>query len=127
MSKTVKLYTVQLAQWRKVQELGVGLINITAKSGDLIFAPEFAKVMQYRKGELTEAEYTEAYLGKMRQSLKSHASHWYRLEGIALETPIAFACYCKAGAFCHRHLFKDYFTKFLQSRGVAVKDMGEIT
>ena len=127
MSQPVKLYTVQLSQWRKVQAQGIGLINITAKSGDLVFAPDFKKVLQYKNKELTEAEYTEAYLGKMRASLKSQASRWYRLEEIAQQQPVALACYCKAGVFCHRLLFLDYFTKFLTSRGKEVEYLGEIT
>lgn len=47
-----KLYTIQLAKWRLAKGRNIFLINITAKSGVTAFAPSYARVMEYVRGEL---------------------------------------------------------------------------
>lgn len=107
---TYKLWTVSLSQWRIAKERGILLIDITAKSGKKYFAPDFNVVMQYKRGEVTEEEYTAIYLKRMKQSLELHSDKW---EMLKVHPEVAFACYCRRGIYCHRHLFIKLAGKYL--------------
>ena len=120
----LEIYTVQLAQWRKVKALGIELVDITAKSGNHLFAPDYSHVIQYKNNELTENQYTVLYRDKMRWSYTHHRDEWNKLSG---GSKIALACYCKAGEFCHRHLFKDMLIKHCVKNNIEYQDLGEIT
>ncbi|WP_144106704.1 hypothetical protein [Paraburkholderia sp. BCC1886] len=121
----VKLFKVQLSRWRLVRDLGIHLLDVTAKSGNPAFAPRFDDVMAYKRGELSEEEYTRRYLQRMSISKKRFPQEWEKLKAIHL--PIAVACYCKAGVFCHRHLFVGIAADYLKDAGIDVKLMYEIT
>jgi hypothetical protein len=125
MTKKITLFTVQLSKWRLVRELGVTLLDITAKSGVTAFAPLFDDVMAYKRGALSEEEYTRRYLGRMRHSRRDQPKEWERVK--TLSDKIALACYCKAGAFCHRHLFMDLIGDYLKDAHFEVKHAGELT
>lgn len=118
------LWTIQLGQWRKAQAQGIALLNTTAQSGIPAFAPDFALVRLYKAGQLSEQDYTQAYLERMRASYAAQPAVWAELEK---DQRVAVACYCKAGAFCHRHLFVQYMSKHLQNRGHQVELAGELT
>jgi uncharacterized protein YeaO (DUF488 family) len=122
---TIKLYTVQLAKWRLVRELGITLLDITAKSGAPCFAPRFEDVMAYKHNELTEEDYTDRYLLRMRQSRRDQPEEWEKLK--TLSDRIALACYCKPGVFCHRHLFRDLLVDYLKDARFEVECQGELT
>lgn len=120
----VTIYTVQMAKWRKCKELGIELIDTTVKSGDPIFAPTWDIVSAVKEGRITPEQYTEVYLELMRKSFKEHRDAWLAL----LSKPvIAIACYCKTGAFCHRHLLLSYLEKACQFFGIPYTLAGEIT
>lgn len=121
----MKFYTAQIAQWRAVDALGIQRLDITAKSGIKAFAPAFEDVMRYKRGELTEFQYTEIYHDRMMDSQKRFPRMWSML----LEGPEqkCLLCYCGAGKFCHRHLLMDIADWYLSANGVAFQDMGEIT
>lgn len=76
MSKTVQIWTVQLAQWRKVRELGIKLLDTTAASGESAFAPHMGDVQLYKAGNMSEEEYTEIYYQKMRDSYLTNSERW---------------------------------------------------
>lgn len=107
---TYKLWTISLSQWRIAKERGILLVDITAKSGVKSFAPDFNVVMQYKRGEVTEEEYTSIYLERMKKSLALYPDKW---EMLKIHPEVAFACYCRAGVFCHRHLFITLAGKYL--------------
>ena len=119
----IEIYTIQLAKYRKLDPLGIKLIDITAKSGIEAFAPLISNVMLYKQSLLSESEYTELYLSKMRRSYKDHYDKWIEISSYS---KIALACYCPAGVFCHRHLFKDIFKKHLDKKGIEFHDHGEL-
>jgi hypothetical protein len=100
------------------------LINTTAKSGIAAFAPDFEHVMSYKEGRLSEQSYTELYEDKMVESRDMHRAVWDRLSVYPYS---AYACYCPAGQFCHRHLFIQHAKSHLESMGWRVRIMGEIT
>jgi hypothetical protein len=122
--KKVTLYTVQLSKWRLVRELGITLLDVTAKSGNPAFAPLFDNVMAYKRGELSEEEYLERYLMRMRQSRRKFPEEWEKLK--TLSDKIAVACYCRDGAFCHRHPFRDLLSDYLKDAQFEVKHAGEL-
>jgi uncharacterized protein YeaO (DUF488 family) len=101
----VTIYTAQIAQWRRCKAQGIELIDTTVKSGSPIFAPTWEIVMGVKSGEISEARYTEVYHQLMRRSFVEHKDEWLALLS---KEKIAIACYCKAGAFCHRHLLVEY-------------------
>lgn len=119
----MKAYTVQLAQWRVCRDLGIPLLDTTVRSGDPVFMPGWGIVTGVKNGDITEDEYTSEYLTMMRESYKLNSSRWH--EVMRMEK-VAFACYCRTGAFCHRHLLIDIFAKLCRHEGVPFSYEGEL-
>ena len=117
------IYTVQLAQWRTVKELGIPLIDVTAKSGNHVFAPYMNHVVDYKAGLMSKEEYIKEYTMKMRYSLINNPNEWRALLNYY---SIALACYCGPGEFCHRHLLTDFIGKYATNQGYLVTMKGEI-
>lgn len=118
------IWTIQMSKWRVAKERGIAFLDITAKSGIAAFAPDFNDIMKYKRGELSEEEYTEIYLKRMERSKVACPRFWKSLNR---RYEVALACYCKAGVFCHRHLFKDLMQKELEQQGFTVIQEGELT
>lgn len=118
-----RLWTVQMSQWRVAKERGIAFLDITAKSGVAAFAPDFGDVMRYKRGELSEEEYTKIYLERMTRSKIVCPRFWQSLDR---RPEIAFACYCKKGVFCHRHLFIKLVQENLEQQGYVVILEGEL-
>jgi hypothetical protein len=115
-----------MGQWRKADEMGIPLLNITIKSGIGIFAPDWDFLMRYKdspKGPEDEAAYTKAYAAKINRKLKEFPEMFL---DIFNNTEIALACYCPEGAFCHRHLFFKVLKQLGTQINVDVLDGGEI-
>lgn len=108
---TIHVWTIQMAKWRIAKEREIHLLDTTAKSGHSEFAPDFGVVMAYKAGQVSEAQYTDIYYARMRKSYRENRNKWDMLK----EYPrLAIACYCKPGAFCHRHLFVDIIGKIFE-------------
>lgn len=75
--------------------------DITAKSGDKLFAPAWNLVMAYKSGQITEDEYADAYRLQMEISRRTHPKDW---EELLRQEHTVLVCFCRAGAFCHRVL-----------------------
>lgn len=114
---------MQLSKWRLAKRDEIHILNITAQSGMDCFAPEFSNVKLYKQGLLTEAQYTELYLEKMRRCYVLYRNEWERLQGLE---KMALTCYCKAGDYCHRHLFKDCLTKYFDAKKIEYELHGEL-
>jgi len=113
-----------MARHRRLKELGVPFLDITAMSGLQHFAPEMRYVRMYKSGTMLEDEYTRIYIDKMRRSVRDHAKAW---EDLAQYEKVAVACYCRVGVFCHRHIWVTLVKKYFARKGIAVIDMGEFT
>jgi hypothetical protein len=99
------------------------LLDTTAKSGVSAFAPEWAMVMDFKAGHVSEEEYEAAYLQRLlyTQAMQPHV--WSELT----EHPrIALACYCRAGAFCHRYLLADKLPEYFEQQGFTMLLHGEL-
>lgn len=116
---TTKLYSKRTAS---LQANGWYVLDATVKSGEKAFAPSWDIVMGYKKGEISEEEYTQTYLSMMRESFKSQHAAW---EKIILWEKLAIACYCPPGDFCHRHLLKEYVKAWAEKNGLEVTILDE--
>lgn len=118
------LWTVFLPRWRVLKRAGMRMLDITVKSGNPAFAPHPWDLSAYKKGQMGEIEYRERYIEKMLESVDENREAWDRL---STYTYVAIGCYCKAGEFCHRHIFKGMAQTHLETMGWGVKQMGEWT
>lgn len=119
----MNIWTIQLAKWRTARERQIPLIDITAMSGIPEFAPHFTDVQRYKRGEVGETEYTQLYVDKMEESKATNPQAWVKLSTMP---DVAFACYCRAGAFCHRHIFKTILMEYLKEKGIDSTYKGEL-
>lgn len=120
---TLKLYTIQLAKWRKAQAMGMPLVDTTVKSGLSAFAPTWDMLRDLKEGIITQEQYTELYLKKMQMSQTTVPVLWDRLVNMGT---VSIACYCRAGKFCHRHVLKDILDRYCAQHGIHFEYMGEI-
>lgn len=125
----MKIYSIQMAKWRKAKELGVELIDTTVKSGDLMFAPDWEMVLRIKQAteetkEFEEKLYTGKYSLLMRQSFTKNREAW---KALLEKENIAIACYCKVGVFCHRHLLIKYLLAAAKFFNIEASYEGEIT
>lgn len=119
----MQLYTIQMAQWRKAKAQGILLLDTTVKSGDPVFAPTWEIVDGVKSGRITADEYTHVYRQLMTRSFRIHAARWRE---VIRGEPVAVACYCAKGKFCHRHLLKDYFQEICHARSIPFEYLGEL-
>lgn len=123
-TRTVKLYTIQVPQWRLCNPIGVRFVDITAKSGVKAFAPDMDDVLAYKNGEITEQEYTLRYNDRMFQSRENNSKYW---DHLLSHDAMAFGCYCTPGQFCHRHLFIQMAKEYIERQDIRVELCGELT
>jgi len=118
------LYTIAIPQWRKAKAQNIELFDITVKSGYKPFAPYDNVLWAYKRGEVTDEEYTHIYLEKLKKHFREAPEDF---EGFLQRPgPIAIACYCTAGKFCHRHLYLQYIQAVADDNGYLVRYLGEI-
>lgn len=120
----MELYTVALSQWRKAKERQIELIDITVKSGLLVFAPDPSVLWAYKRNEVSDDEYTDLYLKRLREQLWAHPEDFQKF--LENEGPVAVACYCRAGKFCHRHIFAPFMQEVAEDNGYTLRLRGEI-
>lgn len=119
----IEVWTIQMARWQVAVARDVPLINIAAKGGIKAFAPDFAAVMAHKRGELSDEEYTEMYLARMKFSIQHYPKRW---DSLATRPKAAYACYCRPGAFCHRLLHVQIAKAYLEDKGHIVHLRGEL-
>lgn len=118
------LYTVQLAQWRKVKARDIPLVDVTLKSGLSWLAPTAQILYPYKAGQLSDQGYTEQYYALLRQ--RYHDNPQPFIDFIHQDV-VCIACYCTPGHFCHRHLLVDIFRKLCVRHSVIFNYHGEIS
>lgn len=127
--KEIGIWTVQIAQWRKVDRDTISFFDITVKSGDRSFAPTWNLLKGYKDGAVSEDEYTRVYLELMRERISANKDHFVNtlLSLTEDKQSIALACYCPQGKFCHRHLLSEViFPEFSDLLQISFKHHGEI-
>lgn len=120
----MELYTIAIPQWRKAKARNIELFDITVKSGFKPFAPEASVLWAYKRGEVSDDLYTELYLKRLREQFRASPEVFESF--LQREGPIAAACYCTAGKFCHRHLFVSHMVEIADDNGYRIVTVGEI-
>jgi ribA/ribD-fused uncharacterized protein len=118
-----QIYTVQMSRSRNLKDKGIHVLDTTVKSGIKAFAPTWDMVMAHKEKRLSDDQYTDQYLRRMRDSRRDNPSVWKQLQD---HTKFAALCYCTPGQFCHRHLAVHEFKDYLESLGHTVELKGEI-
>lgn len=98
----MKVYTAQFGY------RGEDRLDITVKLGEKAFAPSWDMVLEYKKGALSEAQYEELYLERMRRSYVANRAAW---DNVLKMERVVLVCFCRAGDFCHRVLLAKIFEK----------------
>lgn len=125
----IRIKTVQIAQWRKVQGPDV-FMDITVKSGFKPFAPTWDMLMAFRADEMSEEHYQVRYVELLIERILNNLPYYRQLLIDAQNDggAIVMACYCKAGDFCHRYIFvEDVIPKIARPLNLTFKYLGEVT
>lgn len=120
----MELMTIQIGRWRLARSHKVDMVDTTVKSGDPLFAPTWDMVLGHKNGTVSDEEYTKRYRQRMIESWKQHRPDWEAF--LRREDPIAIACYCKPGVFCHRLLLKDIFEELCGKLSIPFRYYGEL-
>jgi len=120
----MRVYTVQMAKHRLCTRLDIPIIDITAKSGIVEFAPVIADVMRFKKGELSWDVYVDIYLSKLRETYGAKKFVWTRL---FQHQTFAVACFCPYGKNCHRYVFVEVLKKIAEHNNIAFEYLGDVT
>ena len=118
----MQLYTVQMSQWRKALAIGVPCLDVTVKSGEKTFAPDWSFLMAY-KSDQDEVKYTSKFIPLMRTNFKRDKQFW--LDTLSQDS-LCIMCYCAKGKFCHRHLLVDIFEKVCKMYKIPFEYKGEL-
>lgn len=120
----LQLFTIQVGRWRLAREHKVEFVDTTIKTKHPLFAPTWDMVLGHKDDTLSDEEYTRLYRQRMIQSWKDHREEW--LAFLKREEPIALACFCKPGAFCHRVLLKDIMKELCEKLDIPYFYYGEL-
>ena len=115
------LTTGRVQDKAKLTAAGWTAIDVTVKSAGNAkpLAPTWGMVMGYKRGELTEEEYTQQYMEILARSQKELRGKWERT--LQNHEKIALLCYCRRDEFCHRTLLRDEMARFArQELGIEV-------
>ena len=123
---TLRISTAQMGKRFKLAKENRAITDITVKSGDKRFAPDWDFLMEYKNSPQSredEAAYTKKYKLKLKELHQKHPEAFVEL----LNTPdLILTCYCTPGKFCHRHILKEILFKLGERLGYRVIDGGEI-
>jgi hypothetical protein len=93
---------------------GQDRIDITAKGtseASKMFSPTWTMVMGYKKGLITERQYTKQYYELLINRWHSFNAFKEEMNKIVIQarsSSVTVVCFCPAGNFCHRHLFAKF-------------------
>jgi uncharacterized protein YeaO (DUF488 family) len=111
--------TTRVSNWDKFDDF----LDVSVKTGDLVFAPSWSMVMEYKYGNIDERIYTILYTERTITSAKVHRKRW--LEVIE-QGSVTLGCYCKAGDFCHREILSEFLKIAAEKLGYEVIMEGEV-
>lgn len=122
----MKLWRVQLGKWRKAKELEIPLLDITVKSGEVIFAPSWGDVKKYKASKKTVddiAVYVVKYYEKLNFTM---ANEEVRFKEVLNMDKVAIACYCKQtpDIYCHLETFEEACRFACKKLGIEYEYMG---
>lgn len=119
----VQIWTMQMARRHQAKAEDIHLLDITVMTGIGAFAPDKRALWRYKYNEIDSIEYTRLYIERMQWSQKEFPEVWDKLDQ---HERVAVACYCRAGDFCHRHLFVPLMENTIKAKGGESVYMGEL-
>lgn len=126
----MRVFTVQLGNYRVVKANGIKLIDTTVKSGLEAFAPTWDMVKLSKDSAVdgitsvdAMAVYETQYRELMKQSMLDHPKDWFNIFHVG---DIALACYCGSGKFCHRHILADILQDYAEDNYYRIENVGEL-
>ena len=122
MSKVLELHTIQMAQWRKLLETGIEIIDATVRTGNKLLAPSWDLVSATKSGTLPDTDFTKQYTDLIRNRYVNDPTLF---DDMISKGKIALACYCGSDKHCHRFILRDILKKVAVSKGYTVIDKGE--
>lgn len=100
----LKFYTASMST-----KTDLPIIDVTvANKKEKVFSPTWSMVMDFKKGSLSEEDYTEMYYEHMRESHRLYRSRW---EEVLNMDVVVLKCFCNDDDFCHTNLLADIFVK----------------
>lgn len=100
------MYTSYFAKTRKLRDYNLVSISNSFPTGlrlksENLLAPNWDLVDAYKKGKISESDYTKEYLEQLKN---------INLAEILSKYPenTVFLCWEKSDKFCHRHIFSQY-------------------
>lgn len=123
----------------RISYRGPERLDITVKSGTglgRILAPTWDMVLGVKAGygdqrwqekavqPMTETAYTERYYALLRKRYRENPDGFIEL---LRRDRVVLCCYCRADAFCHRHLAVDILEKIAQAKGIPFIRGGELS
>lgn len=121
----MRVMTIQVGKWRLARNRDIFFLDSTVKTGYSLFAPTWDMVMQHKAGTLSNDEYSAMYRDLMIRSWTSRRVEWMKI--LNDDKPIALGCFCRAGAFCHRLLLKDFLKQLCKQLEISFEYYGELT
>jgi len=100
-------------------------VDITVKSSveGRIFAPTWNLVMDFKKGLISEDEYTNKYVKLMLESFNNNPNEWVKF---LLKERVVFKCFCKSNSFCHRYILVEILKSICSTVEIHFEYRGEI-
>lgn len=121
--KQLNVFTGRVSDWRRWQNTDVLFLDVTLMTGDLVFAPTGDILWPYKRGEISDQEYTEQYDRLILNRIRNNEGPWRWLLD---QEAVCLSCYCQHGKFCHRHLLKRPVRYMCELHDVTFIDQGEI-
>lgn len=106
---------IRTGQIGKAQGVDTTVKSATAEGACL--KPTWEIVMGHKRGEITDQQYTDAYLAMLRVRYKANPEPFLNL---IQRGEVTLLCYCKAGKFCHRHIAAGVLQKIGAAHGIEV-------
>lgn len=120
----MELFTISKGRWREASKHKIEVVDTTVKGKSKLFAPTWEMVLGHKDGSWSDEQYTAEYRKRMIQSWLAHREEWEAF--LRREEPVAIACYCNSGVFCHRHLLKDIFEELCKKLDIPFLYYGEL-
>lgn len=106
-------------------------LDITVKSATewmgKFLRPSWQIVMAHKRGDITDDEYTPRYKQMLRDRYAAGSNTATIHRWFHTTDRVVLKCYCRDGAFCHRHIAAEVLKSIGESIGVQVIIAGEIT
>ena len=132
------LFTIQMGKRFEATKRKIRVIDTTVKTSDRLFSPTWTMVLDHKaavkaheEGKISDEElqaandaYAVQYRRMMIDSWVRNRVRWE--EVLRNDEPVALACYCKPGAFCHRLLLRDMFEQICKKLDIPYQYYGEL-